>query len=250
MSTTNPANINDDGLQVFVASTGSFSGVELTTKGDILSRSASAYVRQAVTVTDSDALVCDSAETSGLNYATVTAGSSVTFLGTQSASSSATIDFTTEFNDATYLYYLITYTNVRPATDGVEFRVRMSVDGGSSYESSGYRWVRLRLSSSSGSDSIAQNDSDSKIKVVVDVGNAAGEGIAGKLLYIPSASPASNNPGVLMHDNNLIKSTGTFYRTFGGGMLDTNSVVNGIRFYMDSGNIAVGDFYMYGVSKS
>ena len=245
----NSMNINDSGLQAFTALTGGFDAVELTIKGDVLSRSSTAYVSQGVG-TDTHALISDSAETSGLNYSSVSAGSSVTFLGSQSASGSTSIDFTTEFNDTTYLYYLITYTNVRPATNGVDLRVRFSIDGGSSYVSSDYHWVRERLSSDSGGDSIAESDSDSKIKIVVDLGNGSGEGISGKLIYIPSALPSNANPGVLMHDNNLVKDTGVFYRTFGGGMLETNSVINGLRFYMSSGNVAVGDFHMYGISKT
>lgn len=246
--TTNPLNINDDGLQRFVASTGQFSNVELTTKGDILTRTASDYVRLAVG-TDTHALVSDSTQAEGIKWGAVSSGSSVTYLANQSASSSSSVDFTA-IDNATYAYYIFTYTNVRPSTDGEDFRVRFSIDGGSSFLSSGYDWVRLRLSASSGSDSLGENESDGKITVATDLGNGAGEGISGKLILIPPSTPGQYTPCTVMHDNNLIKSTGTYYRNFGGGRNTTSSEVDAIRFYFSSGNIAVGDFYMYGVKKS
>ena len=246
--TNNAAYIDDDGLAIFNATTGLFDGVELTTKGDILTRTTSNYIRQAIG-TDTHALVCDDTQTTGLNYAAKSAGSSVTFLLSQTASASATIDFTA-FDDATYAYYLFTYTNVVPSTDNSELRVRMSVNAGSTYLSSNYRWVRLRLSASAGSDSLGENDSDSKIKIAIDIGNAAGEGLSGKAIYIPSSSPGSSNPGVFIHDNALVKGDGKFYRNMGQASNSTSSVVDGLRFYMDSGNIASGIFKMYGVTKS
>jgi len=246
--TTNAININNDGLAIFESSTGTFSAIELTTKGDILTRTTSVYTDLGVG-TDTHVLISDSTQASGLNYAAKTSGSSVIYLETQTASASASVDFTASFDDLTYLYYIFTYTNVSPTTDGVELRVKMSVDTGSSWESSGYRWVRMRLSSSSGSDSISDSNSDSKIKIMTDLGNSSGEGLSGKAIYIPSPSPSSDYPGQLMHDNIFVKSTGTMYRNFGKGMLGTNSVVDGIQFYMSSGTVATGVFKMYGVTK-
>lgn len=250
MTANNSPLIDDDGLPIFDSSTGLFDGVELTTKGDILTRTTSNYVRKGVG-TDADTLTSDSTQSDGLSYATKSAGSSVIFLGTATASGSSEITFTSEFDDSTYAYYIFTYTNVSPATDGVELRMRFSINGGSSYISSdSYRWNRLRLDSSSGSTGIGQNDEDTKIKIVVDLGNAAGEGLSGKALYIPSPTPGSTNAGKFIHDNCYVRDSGTFFRNFGSAMNETSSVVNGIRWYMSSGNIATGTWKMYGVQNS
>lgn len=247
--TINPVYINDNGLIVFDMTTGTFSGIELTTKGDLLTHDVSNYARKAVG-TNTHALISDSTQSTGLNYAAKSAGSAVTFLQSQTASSSSSINFTSPFDDATYLYYIFTYTNVRPSTDGVELRLRVSVNGGSSWLSSDYRWVRMRINSSSGSDTINEDDSDSKIELAQDLGNATGEGLSGQAIYIPSANPGSVNAGFFLHDNCYFQDTGTFFRNFGVGMNETSSVVNGIQFFMDSGNIATGIFKMYGVSKT
>ena len=37
---------------------------------------------------------------------------------------------------------------------------------------------------------------------------------------------------------------------YGGGMYESNSAVNGFRFYSNSGNITSGTFALFGVSKS
>lgn len=247
--TSNAVNINDDGLVIFNSTTGQFSAVELTSKGDILTRTTSIYTSKSVG-TDGHVLTSQDSEVDGLLYASKSSGSSVVFLESQTASSSSSIDFDSNWDDSTYMYYIFTLTNVRPSTDGVELRVRMSIDGGAIYESSDYRWVRKRLSSSSGSDGLGASDSDSKTKIVVDLGNAAGEGLSGKAIYIPSSSPSDDNAGHLMHDNTYVRDSGTMFRNFGKCTLLTNSVVNGIRWYMSSGNVATGIFKMYGVTKA
>ncbi len=247
--TSNALNITDDGLPIFAASTGDFAAVELTLQGDILTRTLTDYAALGVG-TNGKVLVPDSAAATGLNYDTKSAGSSVDFLESQTASASSSVDFTSAWDDSTYLYYIFTYTNVSPVTDGVELRWRVSVNGGSSYLSSNYRWVFLRLSSSSGSDSISENDSDSKVKMCTNLGNAAGEGLSGKALFFPSLNPGSQRGAPFLHDNTYVRKTGILFRNFGGAMNKTSSAVNGIRFFMSSGNISSGVFKMYGVSKS
>ena len=59
-------------------------------------------------------------------------GSSLVLLETQTASSSATISFTSNI-DSTYKEYVFKFINVHPATDGASFSVNFR-DGGSSYD--------------------------------------------------------------------------------------------------------------------
>ncbi|MEN8236149.1 MAG: hypothetical protein ABFQ95_01150 [Pseudomonadota bacterium] len=67
--TTNAAGIQDEGLQVFDPSTGQFTAIDLTTKGDLLAYNGSSYVRVSVGA-DGKVLEADSAETEGLKWAT------------------------------------------------------------------------------------------------------------------------------------------------------------------------------------
>lgn len=245
--TTNSTNINDDGLVIFTSTTGDFSGVELTTKGDILTKTTTLYSRLGVGA-DGKALVCDSTQPTGLNYATVSSGSSVILLETQTAASSASIDFTS-FDDATYSYYLFVYTNVTPQTDATDFRIRESVNGGVSYLTSNYRWGWYRISNG-GSTLDDGSSSDSYIEGMDSLGNAAGEGLSGKLVFHSSNSPASGRSSAISFDHVFKRSNGELYRNFGGGMNTTSSTVNALRFYMSSGNIATGTFKMYGILEA
>ena len=53
-------------------------------------------------------------------------------LSTQTASSSASISFTSGI-DNTYKEYVFVFINIQPATDSTDFRIAFSSDGGSSY---------------------------------------------------------------------------------------------------------------------
>ena len=59
-------------------------------------------------------------------------GGTLVLLSTQTASSSATISFTTGL-DSTYDSYEFHFINVRPATDSVGFEFQGSTNSGSSY---------------------------------------------------------------------------------------------------------------------
>jgi hypothetical protein len=59
-------------------------------------------------------------------------GSSLVLLETQTASSSATVSFTSNI-DSTYKEYIFKFIDIHPATDNVDFTFNMSTDGGSNY---------------------------------------------------------------------------------------------------------------------
>jgi hypothetical protein len=60
-------------------------------------------------------------------------GGALNLISTQTASSSATIDFTSGI-DSTYKEYIFKYINIHPANDGQYFQVNFR-DGGSSFDS-------------------------------------------------------------------------------------------------------------------
>ena len=59
-------------------------------------------------------------------------GGSLNLISTQTASSSATIDFTSGL-DSTYKEYIFKFYDVHPATDNADFNFQTSTNGGSSY---------------------------------------------------------------------------------------------------------------------
>jgi len=63
---------------------------------------------------------------------TLASGGSLNLISTQTASSSASISFTTGI-DSTYDEYWFIFNNCHPATDDVDFTFNGSTDGGSNY---------------------------------------------------------------------------------------------------------------------
>ena len=59
-------------------------------------------------------------------------GGALNLLSTQTASSSATISFTSGL-DSTYKEYIFKFYNIHPATDSTHFTFQGSTNGGSSY---------------------------------------------------------------------------------------------------------------------
>jgi hypothetical protein len=64
--------------------------------------------------------------------AQVSAGDGITYISSQTASSSASLSFTTGI-DSTYRTYLFKFINMHPATNNVDFTFNGSTDGGSNY---------------------------------------------------------------------------------------------------------------------
>ena len=181
-------------------------------------------------------------------------GGTLTLLSTQTASSSATISFTTGL-DSTYDEYIIKIINARPATDNVNFTFNMSTDAGSNYNVTktttyfeayhGEDNVDAFLIYRTGRD-LAQSTSFQDL--FPDLGNGADESVSGSLtLFNPSSTTYVKH--FLTNTNGYNKDDASI-NVFTAGYGNTTSAVNAIRFQMSSGNIADGIFKLYGVKKS
>ena len=157
---------------------------------------------------------------------------SMLLLNTLTASSSATLVDTTSITSA-FNSYLLTFTNIVPATNAVKFIMRVSIDGGSTYKSTAY----LDLSTNTDGIYISGNAST--------IGNNASLGLSGELLYNGASTSADK----------LSVSRATFYTgaalaSFNGGGVWTGgtSAVNALQFLMSSGNISTGVIKIYGIT--
>jgi len=177
------------------------------------------------------------------------ASGALVLLSTQTASSSASIEFTSGI-DSTYDSYIFKYINIHPQNDGGQFRFQTSTDGGSNYgvtNTSTYfiayhneAGTETALTYITGSDQ-AQTTND----IALGSGdNANDSGIAGTLqIFNPSSTTyvkhwinrSINDPSSYAQDE------------FQAGYFNTTSAVNAIRFQMSSGNIDDGIIKMYGV---
>ena len=174
-----------------------------------------------------------------------------TLLTTATASSSATLDFTSNIN-STYNSYIFKYIDIHPASVAqltVNFR-----DGGSDFDATkttaAFNPYHLEDDSAAAviyreAWDLAQSTSDQII--AQELGNGNDESAAGYLhLFDPS------NTTFVKH---FIGVT-NYYQQFGGtgpfglyyaGYCNNTSAIDGVRFKMSSGNIDAGTIKMYGV---
>lgn len=179
------------------------------------------------------------------------------FLSSQTASTSATIDFTTNLDD-TFDKYMICFDNVKPATDDVYFGLRIGTGGGPTYQAGGgttYGWCARNSSLSGGVD-----DGSGVSPMVVTcialsrttgagygIGNDTGEQITGVVEF---SNPDASDYCLFKSRSSYIRSD-TFIQSWdGAGNYGAASAITGIRFLFSSGNIASGTFRHYGLRKS
>ena len=177
-------------------------------------------------------------------------GATMTFISSQTASSSASISFTTGI-DSTYDEYVFYCVNMHPSSDGVVFEWQVSSDGGSSYgmtiTSTAYRAYHYEsgaygLSYVAGDDLAQSTDYQHAIE---QVGNDADQSCSGILqLYSPSSTTSVKT--WLSHFHSCHKGNVT-NDEYTSGYVNSTSAVNAIDFRMAAGNVDAGTIYMYGI---
>ena len=178
-------------------------------------------------------------------------GSSLVLLETQTASSSASISFTSGI-DSTYKEYVFYFVNIHPATDAVKFQFNLSIDSGSNYNvTKTTTWFR---SAHFENDSVANltydinedlAQSTAFQTLTFNTGNDNDQSCSGYLqLFNPSSTTFVKH--FLGSFNNYYSDNGSLNH-FIAGYGNTTSAINAVKFQMSSGNIDAGTIKMYGV---
>lgn len=184
-----------------------------------------------------------------LSFATPASGALV-YISTQTASNSATINFTGI--SSTYDVYAIEIVKALPATDGSVLRMRTSTNNGSSYDSgaSDYQYIQSIGVLSGGSYASGDTGAtDSFIRISYLLGNATNELGFNGWVYLWKPSDATYF-SVSYSGNGVDDSGQLFVVDQGMGQRQTAADVDAVRFLMSSGNITSGTFRLYGVANS
>ena len=178
------------------------------------------------------------------------AGGSWVLLATETASSDATISFTSGI-DSTYKEYIFKFIGIHPATDDVNFTFNVSVDTGSNYNvaKTSTMFKAYHGEDASGgvltystSNDLAQGTG---VQMLTEMGGDADECTSGELyLFNPSSTTFVKH--FMSHSN----FTGAeICQTFiAAGYGNTTSAVDAVQFKMSDGNIDAGTIKMYGVT--
>lgn len=187
------------------------------------------------------------------SMANLTTGA-MTLISEQTASSSASIEFTTGI-DSTYPIYKFEFINCHPATNEANFTFNMSTDSGSNYNvtktSTFFASIHKEDGSSAnlsyfGNVDLAQSTSFQQI--AENIKNDNDIGVSGEMyLFNPSSTTfVKHFLGRTNHHRNSGQSSDEFVAGYG----NTTSAVDGIQFKMHSGNIDSGTIKLYGIRDS
>ena len=189
----------------------------------------------------------------------ITAASSLptgamTLISTQTASSSATISFTSGI-DSTYPIYVFKMINVHPSSEQkfyVNFR-----DGGTNYDATKtttqFRAYHFESGSGAGlgyqdSLDLAQSTSDQMIGQEIATDNDA-SGFGELWLFSPSSTTYVKH--FMAHfSHHYTNSAPGCIDNWTAGYINTTTAIDGVQFKFASGNCDSGTFKLYGIKDS
>lgn len=178
-------------------------------------------------------------------------GGALVLVEQHTASSSASLDFTTCIS-STYDNYQFEFINDIPDTNSVGFLFLVSTDGGSTYQASSYGW-NIFYNGNAGTDNGGQGStSDSSIRISNSLisSTTSNGGVSGELkLYNPLSTSYAKI--YVSHIEGFHNSGApSFYNVTGAGAWNATTAVNAVQFKFSSGNIASGTIRCYGIAKS
>ncbi len=179
-------------------------------------------------------------------------GGNLVFISKQTASSSASISFTSGI-DSTYKEYVFYFVNIHPATNGVALQFNMSTDGGSNYnvtKTSTHFWAYHKeddtttsLDYFSGGD-LAQSTSNQILSY--ETASDADAHVSGTLqIFNPSNTTFVKH--YIARSLSYWDQNAPFNQHV-AGYGNTTSAVNAVQFSLSTGNIESGDILLYGVN--
>ena len=175
-------------------------------------------------------------------------GGALVHLATQTASNSASLDFASGI-DSTYDNYVLYLNNVISTTDGSEFWLRTSTNGGSSYDSgaSDYAFGGIRANSGTtiSSPTFANSASHSIRLSRSDAGSDTNEnGASGwVVLHRPSVSHQCQISWRIVY----VTQGGALEIVDGGGRRSAVADVDAVQFLFNNGNVESGVIRLYGL---
>ena len=181
-------------------------------------------------------------------------GGAWNFISKSTASSSATISFTSGI-DSTYKEYMFTFKNIHPEEDGDDslFTFNGSIDSGSNYN----------VTKTTTAVNSIHPESDTETSLSYQAGRDLAQSTAFQNIGVEMGADNDQNLGGYLHLFN--PSSTTFVKHFTGsaqynqaadysyithiaGYFNTTSAVDAIQFKMGTGDIDAGDICLYGLT--
>lgn len=168
--------------------------------------------------------------------------SNLQLISTQTASSSASLTFTSGITTA-FNNYVLVLSNYVPATNNTQLQLQWSTDGGSTYKTSGY--LSGMTYTQYNSATTANVNGTAAVILNTAIANTAGYGQSGVYhlqqltngSYLPTSS--GTFAGALSNTGLYVASSTSVYTTA--------VTVNALKILSSSGNLSTGTFSLFGV---
>jgi hypothetical protein len=179
-------------------------------------------------------------------------GGGLNLISTQTASSSATIDFTSGI-DSTYKEYIFKFIDIHPATDGAFFTFQSDTGTNTNYNQTITSTVfQARHDEGDSDTSLAYNtgndlaQSTSFHKLSNTIGNDNDQSMSGFChIFNPSSSTfVKHFISNIQHSQDANFS----FNVYTAGYFNTTTAITRFQFKMSSGNIDAGDICLYGIN--
>lgn len=187
-------------------------------------------------------------------FGSISSLGSLTHIATQTASSSASISFTSGI-DSTYKEYIFYFVNIHPASDGNRFLFQGSTNSGSGYgvdiTSTFFKTFHNEAGSSAGVSYDANNDlanstSFQQLNLDADLGADNDQSLSGELrLFNPSNTTFVKH---FIGTTNFSHASDFTSQCFIAGYFNSTSAINAVQFKMNSGNIDSGQILLFGLN--
>lgn len=165
-------------------------------------------------------------------------------LQTIPASNSATVDLETDIG-STYDDYVIIAKGVRPAAYGARLCCRLKLS--SAYQTTNYYGHLTAVAASAATYAGEGMSAAGQIFISKALDNVSG---ASNLRFtMEFGFFGSMYPTVTWRGASIDASAGVYESATGFATNINNVAIQGVRFFMDSGNISVGTFLLYGIPK-
>jgi len=186
------------------------------------------------------------------SFGSISSLGSLTHIATQTASSSASLSFTSGI-DSTYKEYIFYFVNMHPVTDNVDFRFQANRVSGSGYNETITSTNFQAYHEENGSSAVLQYRADydqAQGTAFQLLGNTCGNGndesISGYLHIF--------NPSSTTFVKHYIARTNTYYYgditidLYSAGYFNLESALDEFQFKFSSGNIDSGQILLFGLN--
>lgn len=168
-----------------------------------------------------------------------------TLLETESASASASLDFT-DLDATRYQDYLMVVSNIAPSSDGANLWIRVSTDGGSNYKSGASDYTQASFNRDT-AGSQGANDSTGQAQIVLTQGGVGAVGNEKCSGWVRFHSPGAGGKVIVTWHLGYFGTDGNIRFVTGTALYTGTSAVNAVQILASTSTLASGSVYLYGI---